>query len=667
MTIKKFFNLLSITLITTVLLSGSAFAKTPSNKKASDAMWRAVEGCFHLSSEYKRDSNSYEEFNNKSLWRLNWVNNKRQTSAYATIDAKTQIISNFNRNDNYSYGYKVKLPTVSKEMARKTAEEAVNKLDPYKLKNSKLSSGTNSDFADYYTFTWTRIAYGIPFPENYITIAVDGQTGKISSYSSNWNYNATFPIPDIKTTALQARQTLLHSLNLRLEFADEWKAGGKNTYLAYFMPTNYYNLYVNALNSKIMNTETFSSNKILSSVYKQVYWKPLFDTAPIISKEVILAKVYPYIPFDEGYKLNRVSSYGDPNNGKTWSVDYTKTDTQGYANISYTFSALGNLSSYNNNRMWPQKATYTRQECQKKALAYLGNYYNLADKENLYLVNEKSSQKQPVQNFTFIKKFKGYPYNGQSINICINAENLSLLNIYINMPKTIFKLPTKLKEPWMVLKDVIPEKGMRLQYRSQQKKGVPTQIMLIYLPQWKNNGPVSAALNPPVQAKTPPKKEKILHIYEDVKNSSSEKLINNLTNRGIIRSLPGSLFKPNSYITKADFVDMVVRMQVANGKINAYNFKIKKKVFRDVSINNWYYVPAYLAYQNNLLPNNVSFHPQAKITKKEMAFILARALGYSKVKATDELFNLTYEVHQSMRHYTRLEAAKIFSRILNQK
>lgn len=130
--------------------------------------------------------------------------------AYAVVDAKTGKILSYHASVKNYYDEKnqkwetVKIP-YSKESGKVTLEKFLNSQIENRFKNSVFTS-QNDDYVVYYTkdntpvyggysYQYNRVNEGIEYPYNSIYGSVDGVTGKIYSYSSNWNDDVVFESP----------------------------------------------------------------------------------------------------------------------------------------------------------------------------------------------------------------------------------------------------------------------------------------------------------------------------------------------------------------------------------------------------------------------------------------------------------------------------------------
>lgn len=129
--------------------------------------------------------------------------------AYATVDAKTGMILSYYAsvksyyNDKTQKWESVKI-AYNKEEGKEILEKFLKSQIKNRLENSVLSDQSEDYIAYYkkdtpvyggYSYRYNRVNEGIEYPYNSIYGSVDGITGKIYSYGSNWDYKISFESP----------------------------------------------------------------------------------------------------------------------------------------------------------------------------------------------------------------------------------------------------------------------------------------------------------------------------------------------------------------------------------------------------------------------------------------------------------------------------------------
>ena len=144
--------------------------------------------------------------------------------AYANVDAKTGKILSFYSSLNSNYDdinqkwNEVEI-NYDKEQAREILEKFLKAQIKDRFENSKLVEDRHDYVAYYidktpvyggYRYDYQRVNEGVIYPYNGIYGAVDGVTGKIYNYSSNWNDNIKFESPK---NAMTPEEALDHYLS----------------------------------------------------------------------------------------------------------------------------------------------------------------------------------------------------------------------------------------------------------------------------------------------------------------------------------------------------------------------------------------------------------------------------------------------------------------------
>jgi hypothetical protein len=161
-------------------------------------------------------------------------NNYYEDYINVSINAKTGEITSFYRSVPYSEGARPK-----NDMAKVKAEMDAFLKEYYpqylkELEYDELAAGKNVIYAadklpNNYNFTYTRIANGVPFPDNGVYINYDNLTGIISSFNLNW-YTTEFPAVDKVIGLEAAHKSLFERVGLALEYKLQYPEGTDRIY-----------------------------------------------------------------------------------------------------------------------------------------------------------------------------------------------------------------------------------------------------------------------------------------------------------------------------------------------------------------------------------------------------------------------------------------------------
>lgn len=170
-----------------------------------------------------RLTTSYDYLNDEEkgyVWNINISDPRdvdyQEKNAYrayitAKVDAKTGKILSFRSNmpeyyDKDTEEWKTVEVKYSKEECKNILEKFINKTEPEKFTNTKLSANSGNGYVlkvidkqniyGGYSYTYTRYNENIEYQYNSINGAVDGVTGKIYSYNTNWTDEIVFESPN---------------------------------------------------------------------------------------------------------------------------------------------------------------------------------------------------------------------------------------------------------------------------------------------------------------------------------------------------------------------------------------------------------------------------------------------------------------------------------------
>ncbi len=123
--------------------------------------------------------------------------------------------------------------------------------------------------------------------------------------------------------------------------------------------------------------------------------------------------------------------------------------------------------------------------------------------------------------------------------------------------------------------------------------------------------------------------------FADCASHPEKPYIEALAKRGIINGVSDDLFSPDTTMTRAEFAAITVRslgIESAEGN-----------VFRDVSINDWFYAPVNSALKSGIIKgvSDSEFNPYGTVTKEEAAVMTARCAGLLGLNTHIEEFAIT--------------------------
>lgn len=195
-----------------------------------------------ITNEYKLQSyylGSNWSDKNEYTWSLYFTkpadeNNYYEDYINVSINAKNSEITSFYTGAPYSEGAKPKNDKVKAKaeidaFLKEYYSQYLKELEYDELATGENVIYTTDKLPNNYSFNYTRIANGVPFPDNGVYINYDNLSGSITSFNLNW-YTAEFPAVD-KVIGLEAAyESLFERVGLALEYKRQYPESAERIY-----------------------------------------------------------------------------------------------------------------------------------------------------------------------------------------------------------------------------------------------------------------------------------------------------------------------------------------------------------------------------------------------------------------------------------------------------
>jgi len=210
-------------------------------------------------------SQSAEE---KAFWELRWYSTGTTGgSMNVRVNAETGGIWSMHRWTPVLPGQEYRgLPRYKREQLVDTAKALAKKLQPERFKTTRLQQDREEDYfvplyqqrgrIDY-RYQFVRIINGITYPENGISVTIDGNTGEVTNYSLNWEDSKDFPPAVGRITLAQAEQVFRNEACPELQYFRPPIQGGKEVplKLVYRLPGPRDQVLIDALTGALLSLE----------------------------------------------------------------------------------------------------------------------------------------------------------------------------------------------------------------------------------------------------------------------------------------------------------------------------------------------------------------------------------------------------------------------------
>ncbi|MCY6484394.1 DUF4901 domain-containing protein [Clostridium aestuarii] len=649
--------------------------------------------------------NSYtiNKDNKNYIWHMNWYSNSHNSSKNIslTLDANTgDLISmnNYNYNENNS-----SIPKLSIEDAKEISNKFIKNINPSEYKLCELSKdkwfsnrGTYSD----YSFNYVRNIYGAKYYSNYITVTIDGVTGKIKSYNFNWDKNLKVPpMPKINLREI-AESNFKKEMNMELKYKllqnkyeYQNKDNTKNVKLVY-EPSIEKGYSIDANTGKFLtydsdknvNTQTAKLNETeIQNLYKN--YKKLSNYTKPLEKEEASKLMTNFVKkfYGNGYTIENLS-YSENDNSykstekKTWRASFTKkievTNPKTNKKVSrtlggnITLNALNGqilrisnyLSSYYDyDKNFTPKFTWN--EGYYKAVDLLGEHYgdkiknlelNLTHTETIYKEND---QKKPERyyRYYFTRKVNNLLYDNDNIYIEFDTKTGQLVSMRCSWDDDIsFKNPNNsisianAKDSFF--KKYKPELRFIMKNTSNDNKNPKMELKLVYVLDSPNV--YIDAFNTNILNRYDGEEIKfdISHFLNEIKESKYEKEITILAYSGLVDTKDFTLKKE---IKNMDLIKTLVdalgytpyivdRVETYNKSSALENSKSDSADTNESALTNEDYLK--MAKYYGFIDGDIkNFNFEKKVSREEMCKALIKFLNYEKIAECKDTFALNFE------------------------
>lgn len=654
-------------------------------EKAKEIAKEIIKTCFNTEIDESKftqrcnlNTSNYNGVKNSS-WNISWdmSNMSKSVNISVGLNAETGEVtqaSNYERVGNEGNT----VPTLTVMEAEKISDDFIKKIQPEKFTESIRKNNNNLGYygSANYNFNYTNKVNGVEFDGNNVNVEVDGVSGKVVSYYSNWNDELKFPeikaIIDSKT----ATDALKNEAKMNLKYISfmqnykyyENKKDIKLIYVPEFSKGN----MIDAKDGKILdpyNNSNIAVIKDLSVEEKQEFYNKAKALTPrekaieeVEAEKLIkgfINKLYGdgYVIQDLGYQES-TEDIGTVGN-KTWNASFSKGEAGknnegGYVSIDALTGGILNFNKYSNedyNVIEKFVPKLSWEDAYAKALEVVAQYYpdkvkQIKTEQAHYTYNAEDKMGERAYYFNFTRLEDGIEYNDNSINVGFSAVSGEMNNLYCNWDKNI-KFPENKNaitkenaseilfnkyKPVLIYtqinKSVNPEKQdmeMKLAYKLVDASGMYDYVN------------IDALTGKFVNYNGEDIDQNIEVFKEQIKNSEAEKELSILASRGLIDTVN---FKLDKKITQIDLIKMLVNGRGYNPYMAAGAAELK---FSNIAKTDANYKYLQVAVSYGIMENSEGeFIGDQLVTREQLAKTLVKFTNYSKLAEHSEIFNINY-------------------------
>jgi len=640
----------------------------------------------------------------KKMFYLSW-NNPDATSGgniSVNIDENGRVMSYY-RYSPSDYTTAKKLPKISRQDARKKADEYIKKIDLTLLSKLKYDDSTqNNNLDSSYNFTYYRVENGLPVFSNQASLSISRETGALQNYNLNWTDDLAFPSLTGIITEKKAEDFYKSNLGLKMIYKYSYIDNVLKAYAVYSpmydntgyavdaftgerlqLDYNYYGMYYD----KGVGNSAMKSSKGMGGAAEVTLnpdeLKAVEDAGKLITVEQAekIVRSTAFLGLTDDFKLSNsnLNQNWPVRTSYVWNLYFNKeakdtTDSYNdYMSISID-AKTGEIVSFDKSNPYKEGVTakYDLNASKAAVEKFLNDNYPVIKKQLVY-DELKSSNSQfygkvmpPSINFKYNRLANGieFPDNGVTINY--DTVNGTITNFNLIWFETTFPAIDKVLPIADVYGKLFANVGLELQYKMktpEMKINTPemdSKIIPVPTPQTKPDMKAVYALKPNkpfvFDANTGDQldgegkiyKEPKPVSYTDIAGNAAEKQIMVLAENGIY--LEGTEFKPKAAILQKDFLSLIMK-----------------------TLNNYYYGPVITpnstkeevaTFYANLSKEGIVYAtekaPDSAVTREDAVKFIIRALKYDKVADIKGIYNCSYkdksEINPSLIGYVTIAA-----------
>ncbi|MEJ8554012.1 YcdB/YcdC domain-containing protein [Tepidibacter sp. Z1-5] len=608
-----------------------------------------------------------ENYRGISVWSMNW--NKHEEDIDVDIDV--EIDSNNGKILEFRYDTwdeNKLVATMTKEEAKKIADDFLKKINPDESNKVRLTDNNyfSRDFSGpNYDFEYVRQENKLDFDQNRINIEVNGNTGKIESYSLNWDYDMKFDENKDVIDKDKAKQTLKDNVNMELVYSDVDKNddGNSEKINLSYVPQWEKGFLVDSKSGDVVGWEGLKNElkykDIKDEEKEKIYinsTKPKDRSAELTEKEAkdIIESIVKEIIKDD-FEIDRLryeenSSRFIARGKNVWRADFNikNKDLDGSIYINALTGEMISFDSYNFNDDDEFEPKLSWSEGYDKAVNILSKYYGynikdvntkLLEQNSYFYVNGKKINAQTyIYNFARVNDKIDYQDN----NICVgvDAKTGDIEQIQYRWDKEA-KFPTvenvidKDKAKDIYFDNANLELGY---FNINNGKDVENAKVLYSIKDMYMIERVDSITGDILDYNGMKIKKNDDENYSDkVKDHWAKKELTILSDNHIIDFKD---FEPNKEISKIDAVKMIVN---AKG-YNTYELNdIEKVKFKDIKDNDEDMSYIKFAVEYKFVDNKEeNFNKDAKITRQEMAKMIVKLIDKDEMANMKGVYSLGF-------------------------
>lgn len=661
---KLLSGLIMVMFLAVSLGAGGLPVQGATGKSLEEAI-KIAKSSFTVPSGYTEFTSRYSEYGEEASWWLQWHSEEGEMNIQ--VDAATGDILHMSHYPQRKADV-IKLPKLSYQEAKKIADRLVEKLQPNRVAELELQEDPSKPSLDVnpwgppsYGFRYQRTVEGIPFPENGISITVNGDTGEILSYSFNW-YKKKLTVPDKLLSFKEAEQIFQREFPLELMYFRTKPAEPKeqpSIKLVYQLrypelvridpgsgeilgPEDRVRIYAgHGLATAEQAMDAASKIELTPEEIKEIT-----RIKDLITKEKAVAIAAEVLQLSKDYQLESsgLLRLWDEPERVVWQLSWQARkdqDIRGYASaaVDGQTGELLSFSHYRYDEEGKKEPVYDFDQCQEIAWELITKLQPAKAKEVRYHENKFSKAPENARSYRFVyeRMVNGIPFPQNGIQVTVNAVTGQVENYNLNWSTGEFPDVSTVIDEQQATRWYSEEVPLKLEFVTSydSQTGEPKVLLLYHLA----NVPytmLDAVAGTPLNWRGEPFEAVKPAVFSDIDNHPARSAIELLAAAGIIDGSADGKFHPNGAITQGELAKILAKLASKGQPI------VPLPMPRiELDPDAWYTTWITDVLQKGLLkPDEVD--PEGPVSRELLAVTLIRYLGLEKAAMLSDVYKMPF-------------------------
>ncbi|MGI6129659.1 MAG: S-layer homology domain-containing protein, partial [bacterium] len=594
------------------------------------------------------------------------------------VDAKSgDILSMYSWEDEQTP--KAALPKYSRAEAEKVAREVAAKVQPLFAQTRLVEFPKEERFwggpITGYTFQFERVVNGYPYPNNSISVEVDANTLKVTSYRFNWDRDIDFPQPGKIIGSDEAEQAFLTKGAPRLIYFRPNPENNKDRPLKLVYDLSRTTSYmVDAKTGEVKPGGDYwygpagmggmakeATRDAAAPELSPAEQAEVTELASLLTQDQAIAKVKDVFKIPSKMKLERahLSKSWEYTQQRQWnfSWDLTEKDKGGESISASVDARTGDLLQYYHYR-WSADGDkkpaikYKKDQAQKIAADFIAKYQperfadcKLEEIEREEAIPLREEEQPRSYSFNWVRYANEIPFPQQGFRLEVSAETGEITSYNMMWADHDFPTPEGIMNQEEVNDKVFSKSPLVLEYLpvpqakpySSDEQEIEVGLFYHVRSRDLSGRMVDAKTGAFLDSQGNPMPDREKAVFVDLEGHPAAEAVALLTAKNIVQGSPDGLFYPDDTITQPAYLVMLLRT-------TGYQPR------GEVEGGPWYKQYEDQARRRRILKDEDKIDPVAAITREQAAVWTVRALEQDRIASLEGIWNVPAKDAGSIKH-----------------